>query len=47
MKEYLIGSAAIVLAGAAFAQTPAPRPAPAPQAIAAPDRGQTRDEVVA
>lgn len=56
MKEFLIGSAAIVLAGAAFAQAPtAPMPPPAaPQAMPAPavapmalDRTQTRDQVVA
>ncbi len=53
MKEFLIGSAAIVLAGAAFAQVPVATPAPAPAPYAAPgappafDRVQTRDEVVA
>jgi Ca2+-binding EF-hand superfamily protein len=43
MKEFLIGSAAIVLAGAAFAQAPIAQPAQAPHA----DRVQTRDEAVA
>ena len=53
MKEYLLGAAAIVLAGAAVAQTSAPQPMPGmPQGMAAPraapmDRVQTRDEVVA
>jgi Ca2+-binding EF-hand superfamily protein len=49
MKEFLIGSAAIVLAAAAFAQAPVATPAPAPAPYAAPqaDRIQTRDEVVA
>src|SRR4029450_4949118 len=52
MKEFLIGSAAIVLAGAAFAQAPVATPAPAPGPYAVPvapqaDRVQTRDEVVA
>ena len=50
MKEFLIGSAAIVLAGAAFAQAPVATPAPAPYAVPptppAFDREQTRDEVV-
>jgi len=32
MKEFLIGSAAIVLAGAAFAQAPIAQPVPAPAA---------------
>ncbi len=46
MKEFLIGAAGIVLAGAALAQTPVAQPqiAPAPQM---PERIQTRDEVVA
>jgi Ca2+-binding EF-hand superfamily protein len=56
MKEFMIGAAAIVLAGAAVAQTAAPQPVPtAPQGVAVPhaapmagfDREQTRDEVVA
>jgi Ca2+-binding EF-hand superfamily protein len=50
MKEFLIGSAAIVLAGAAFAQAPMAEPAPAPHAAAhAPgaEHVQTRDQVVA
>lgn len=46
MKEFLIGSAAIVLAGAAVAQAPIAQPAPAAQALHA-DRVQTRDEAVA
>ena len=48
MKEFLIGSAAIILAGAAFAQAPIAQPVPAPavQAMHA-DRVQTRDEAVA
>ena len=51
MKEFLIGAAGIVLAGAALAQAPVAQPAPAPQAAPVPpmgfDRVQTRDEVVA
>ena len=50
MKEFLIGSAAIVLAGAAFAQAPNAQPAPAPApATQAPhiERVQTREEAVA
>jgi len=50
MKEFLIGSAAIVLAGAAFAQAPNAQPAPAPAPIAQvphSERVQTRDEAVA
>ena len=53
MKEFLIGAAGIVLAGAAIAQAPVATPAPAPavpQAAPVPmmhDREQTRDEVVA
>jgi Ca2+-binding EF-hand superfamily protein len=51
MKEFLIGAAGIVLAGAALAQTPVAQPTPAPQAAPTPppgiDRVQTRDEVVA
>ena len=50
MKEFLIGSAVIVLAGAAFAQTPVAQPAPTAQPMAAPmapERVQTRDQVVA
>jgi Ca2+-binding EF-hand superfamily protein len=56
MKEFLLGAAAIVIAGAAVAQTAAPQPAPAtPQGVAVPhaapmarfDREQTRDEAVA
>ena len=51
MKEFLIGAAAIVLAGAALAQAPVAQPAPVPQAAPMPpmgfDRVQTRDEVVA
>lgn len=48
MKEFLVGSAAIVLAGAAFAQAPVAAPVP-PAAHVAPmhDRVQTRAEVVA
>lgn len=49
MKEFLIGAAAIVLAGAALAQAPAPPPA-APQIAPVPpmaERVQTRDEAVA
>ena len=46
MKEFLIGSAAIVLAGAAFAQAPIAQPAQAAKAPHA-DRVQTRDEAVA
>lgn len=53
MKEFLIGAAGIVLAGAAFAQTqPAPVPAapqvsPVPSVAPMADRVHTRDEVVA
>ena len=53
MKEFLIGAAGIVLAGAAFAQTAAPQAAPQSGAVAHPapmghfDRDQTRDEMVA
>jgi Ca2+-binding EF-hand superfamily protein len=50
MKEFLIGSAAIVLAGAAFAQAPNAQPAPAPAPAAQvphSERVQTRDEAVA
>lgn len=51
MKEFLIGAAGIVLAGAALAQTPVAQTAPAPQVAPMPpmgmDRTQTRDEVVA
>jgi Ca2+-binding EF-hand superfamily protein len=51
MKEFLIGAAGIVLAGAAIAQAPVAQTAPVPQvAPASPmniDRVQTRDEVVA
>ena len=49
MKEFLIGAAGIIIAGAAFAQTqPVPGTA-VPQAVPMPpvDRVQTRDEVVA
>jgi Ca2+-binding EF-hand superfamily protein len=50
MKEFLIGAAGIVLAGAALAQTPVAQTAPAPQVAPMPpmgvDRVQTRDEVV-
>ena len=48
MKEFLIGAAGIVLAGAAIAQTqPAPTPSPAaPQAAPLHDRIDTRDELV-
>jgi Ca2+-binding EF-hand superfamily protein len=46
MKEFLIGSAAIVLAGAAFAQAPNAQPAPAAQ-VPHSERVQTRDEAVA
>jgi Ca2+-binding EF-hand superfamily protein len=52
MKEFLIGAAGIVVAGAALAQAAPTTPAPpaAPQAAPMPmmhDREQTRDEVVA
>jgi Ca2+-binding EF-hand superfamily protein len=54
MKEFLIGAAGIVLAGAALAQTPVAQTAPAPQVAPMPpmppmgmDRVQTREEVVA
>ena len=49
MKEFLIGSAGIVLAGAALAQAPAAPPAPpaVPQVAPMADRVQTRDQVVA
>jgi Ca2+-binding EF-hand superfamily protein len=52
MKEFLIGAAGIVLAGAALAQAPVAPPAPPvpPQVAPLPpmmDRVQTRDEVVA
>ena len=49
MKEFLIGAAGIVLAGAALAQAPVAAPAPpaVPQAAPMPDRVQTRDQVVA
>ena len=52
MKEFLIGAAGIVVAGAALAQAAPTTPAPpaAPQAAPTPmmhDREQTRDEVVA
>lgn len=53
MKEFLFGAGAIVLAGAALAQTSAPQPAQhgvaAPHAapMARVDREHTRDEVVA
>ena len=53
MKEFLIGAAAIVVAGAAFAQAQAPTPQPVSQAPvphAAPpltERIDTRDEMVA
>jgi EF-hand domain pair/EF hand len=49
MKEFLIGAAGIVLAGAALAQAPVATPAPpaVPQVAPMADRIQTRDEVVA
>jgi Ca2+-binding EF-hand superfamily protein len=47
MKEFLIGAAGIVLAGAALAQAPVAPPAPPAVPQVAPDRVQTRDEVVA
>jgi Ca2+-binding EF-hand superfamily protein len=51
MKEFLIGAAGIVLAGAAIAQAPVAQTAPAPQVAPMPpmgtDRVQTRNEVVA
>ena len=48
MKEFMIGAASIVLAGAALAQTPAVAPPPsAPQIAPMGDRIHTRDEVVA
>lgn len=49
MKEFLIGAAGIVLAGAALAQAPVAPPAPpaVPQLAPMPDRVQTRDQVVA
>ena len=50
MKEFLIGAGAIVLAGAALAQTPvaqAPQPLPAPHLAPVADRIDTRDELVA
>ena len=51
MKEFLIGAAGIVLAGAAIAQAPVAQTAPAPQMAPMPpmgmDRVQTRNEVVA
>jgi Ca2+-binding EF-hand superfamily protein len=47
MKEFLIGAAGIVLAGAAFAQAPVAQPAPAPQAAPMAERIYTRDEMVA
>ena len=50
MKEFLIGAAGIVLAGAALAQAPVAQVAPAPQAAPVPpraDRVDTRDEMVA
>jgi Ca2+-binding EF-hand superfamily protein len=49
MKEFLIGAAGIILAGAALAQAPTAPPA-VPQVAPVPptfDREQTRDEVVA
>jgi Ca2+-binding EF-hand superfamily protein len=46
MKEFLIGAAGIVLAGAAVAQAPVAQPAPAARAPMA-DRIDTRDEMVA
>lgn len=49
MKEFLIGAGAIVLAGAAIAQTPVAQPAPVPQIAPIPpmaERGSTRAEVV-
>jgi len=49
MKEFLIGAAGIVLAGAAIAQAPVAQLAPVPQAAPMPrvDRIDTRDEMVA
>ena len=50
MKEFLIGAAGIVLAGAALAQTPVAQPAPVAQTAPLPpraDRIDTRDEAVA
>ena len=49
MKEFLIGAAGIILAGAAIAQAPVAQPAPAPQVAPMPraDRIDTRDEMVA
>ena len=53
MKEFLIGAAGIILAGAAVAQTAAPQAAPQGGAVPQPapmahfDREQTRDEMVA
>lgn len=46
MKEFLIGAAAIVLAGAAVAQVPVP-PAPEPHLGPMAERVDTRDEMVA
>jgi len=50
MKEFLIGAAGIVIAGAAIAQVPVAQPAPAPQIVLdrpKADRVDTRDEMVA
>ena len=49
MKEFLIGAAGIIIAGAAFAQTQAAPGTAVPQAVPVQpvDRVQTRDEVVA
>ena len=50
MKEFLIGAAGIVLAGAAIAQAPVAQVAPAPQIAPMPPRAEridTRDEMVA
>ena len=50
MKEFLIGAAGIVLAGAAVAQAPVAQPAPVPQVAPVPpmaERIDTRDEMVA
>ena len=50
MKEFLIGAAGIVLAGAAIAQAPVAQVAPAAQVAPVPpraDRVDTRDEMVA
>ncbi|HJS41254.1 MAG TPA: EF-hand domain-containing protein [Sphingomicrobium sp.] len=46
MKEFLVGAAAIVIAGAAFAQVAPTTPPSAPQVAPLPERIDTRDEVV-